>query len=416
MRRSAHLDPLPADSDIQLVEVSDERLVVVIPPGSKRGRSMAWFAFIWLLITSLVSAAFLMGSMSGGNNKPDRGAMWFVGSLLGLFFCVGLVLVYSALRLSRTRLLLALEPHQLALRDEFLGRSKTSVLPLDATSHAYLEEAYSENDVPVYRVRVSGLGEPARFGTGCSQREKDWLVQSFNHFLNVNEDHADAASEPETTTDSAAAPETDSAASLDKAAAPVFGSGFRRVESVPELSPDRLPEDSRVRVDDTEAGVFQISYLVLKSSKLLAIPFVMVGIFELLWVGIIISVIVTAAGGDRDAMTLIAVFGVFMIVIGLAPIIFLTLVKRARVSISITEDVLIARIGAANIGWHRAIPRDSILDVGIGQGQGPSNSARPNQAAVIWSNHTTLPVAISGDRQFLMHLAGLIRYGLQQRY
>ncbi len=435
MCRSEKLDPVPPDGTMQLVEATNERLVVVIPPGSRRGRAMARFATFWLLITVAAAGVAVAAISQGGNaaGNRDPGSHLVFAGVIGLFMIVGVVLAFAALRMSRTRLFIALEPHQLALRDEFLGRSKTSVLPLDSGSRATLEEAYSEGDESVFRVCVSGLGPPAKLATGCTEPEKRWLMESINRFLGVADDsRANDSVEGESTEEDSVADESGARAveaterpAADRAEMPaaaksVFGGDFRLLESAAEMSPDQLPEDSRLRVDDTEPGVFQLSYPVLTSSRPLLIPFIMAGIFEIIWICVAVSIVVTAFNGDRDAMMLIAMFGVFMIAVGIAPFVLLSMIKQARVSVSIVDDTVIARIGVIAKGWHRAIPRDSILDIGIGQplqtSPQPSQGrkALTGQAAVIWSSHTTLPVGLSGDREFLRQLCGLIRYGLNR--
>lgn len=420
MTHTAHIKAPPTGSTIELVEATDQRLVIVIPPGSGAGRRMGRFAVIWLLITSLVGGGFLAAFFDKLQFEGDAPPIWFIGPFLGLFFAVGLFLGYVSLRMSRTRLFVALERHQLALRDEFLGRSKTSVLPLDSSSRASLEEAYSEGDQPVYRVIVTGIDTPTKFGTGCSDTEKAWLVQTINQFLGVSK-----RDEPESSSEQPIdAPDDGSGAELRDEladAAPSFlGSSIRRIESAASITPTSLPESSRIRVNETEPGLFEVSYLVLTSRKPLLLPFVIVGTFELLWVGMILSIVATAVGGDGDALKLIGLFGVIMIAIGLAPMVLLSMVMQTRVTISITADAVIARIGAGTIGWHRAIPLESVLDVGIGQVQDSPGSTPGRRkllsglVAVIWSNHTTLPVAVSEDREFLTLFTSLIRYGLNQ--
>ncbi len=176
---NANLPPLPSASVIQVHDASSERLVVSIEPGKGAG-GIGFFAIVWNLFmavfTAVWGAAFLQQKATGGE--------FYVCLFLGVFWLIGLGFIFAWIKLKFERVLLSIEPDRVVLRRILLGRQRQSELSLDGTSQAQLTESYKQNDVPVYRVTITGWGSNSlHFGTSLTSAEKDWIVDAINSLL-----------------------------------------------------------------------------------------------------------------------------------------------------------------------------------------------------------------------------------------
>jgi hypothetical protein len=183
----------PAGSGIQLAEASESRVVMVIPPGGKRARGMGFFALVWLAITIPAGLIFLYAAISGeveweGDDPPP---IWAIVLFFSIFWSVGFVMGYVALKMKFESLMLCLEPGRLSIQRSMFGRRKMSTIQLQEHSEAVLRTSYSENDVPVYRIEIEGAARKQKFGTALQLVEKQWIVQTINRFLGHGLDDED---------------------------------------------------------------------------------------------------------------------------------------------------------------------------------------------------------------------------------
>jgi hypothetical protein len=176
---ASNYPPQPASSAIRVYDATTDRLVLDIPPGKHAG-GLGCFALLWnafmAVFTSFAGVAFF--------KEAQRPIEWLPIVLFGVFWLVGIGLIYGWLKLRFERCFLLVERDRAVLRKMFLGRQRQTELPLDESSRAQLIEAYRQNDVPVYRVTLSGVGGNAlHFGTSLTQEEKDWCVDAINALL-----------------------------------------------------------------------------------------------------------------------------------------------------------------------------------------------------------------------------------------
>lgn len=408
----------PSESSIQVVEESAERLVVLIPPGGKQSRFIGCFAMFWLLVTAIVSGVFCFAMVGDGMQWKGGKAppVWFLPLFLSAFWAVGIGMTIAWVRLRFTRLLLVLEPSRLAIKRELFNSTKVAVLELEESSQAVLESAYEENDRPVYRVCVTGVGREEKFGTGLAQPEKEWLVRTINGFLK-----SDAAADE--------SPAIDSAADAPQPASS-FGETTYRVSSrPPELAPADLPSDSPLSVDDSDPDRLKVSFVAVSSPVVKLGVGAFCGVFSLMWFGGLGAAawgsLTKLQAGELQGMGLLFVIvPLVMCFLGLGPLLICLAVWKGRVTISIDRDQFVPRLHVGPIGKSFPIATDSILDVGIGTGQKsptdvPIRGRRMGTigggaACVVLSTERSMPVSFSSEAQFNEQLAGLIRYQLRQ--
>jgi hypothetical protein len=171
--------PQPTGAMVRVHQSTADRLVLDIPPGKSAG-GLGCFAIFWNGFMALFTTVFAFGQ----NQANDRKELLFLWLFLGLFWLVGLGLIYGWLKLRFERCFLLVERDRAVLRRMFLGRRRQTELPLDESSRAELVEAYRQNDVPVYRVSITGAGGATlHFGTALEPSEKDWCVDAVNALL-----------------------------------------------------------------------------------------------------------------------------------------------------------------------------------------------------------------------------------------
>ena len=144
-------EPPPAESGIQILEADDARLMLSIPSGGKRSRSMGCFVVLWNLITMGVTGGFAAAAFQ------QDGPPWFVFLFLSLFWAVGVGMAVFWVKLRFERGYLFLSADRAVQQKILFGRKRNFETPLDERSEARLAESYQENDEPVYRVELAGV-------------------------------------------------------------------------------------------------------------------------------------------------------------------------------------------------------------------------------------------------------------------
>jgi hypothetical protein len=158
--------------------VAGGQLVICIPPGSsKANRSLGCFGIVWTGFMVVMT-----GGMAFGGAFRDAESLIAV-PILGIFWAVGLTMVYFWFRGRFGKTYVLVERDRLVLKFVLLGREKYREYPLNQDSRASLQESYRENDRPVYRVAVSTAGGDAKFGTFLESQEKQWIVDRINRHL-----------------------------------------------------------------------------------------------------------------------------------------------------------------------------------------------------------------------------------------
>ena len=168
----------PLDSRIEIIEAANDRLMLSIPPGGKRSRSLGCFALIWTSISVVVLVAMLFVVMQEKQRFPVAAAL-----IPGGFVLIGIVMTVIWIRMKFTRGYLFLEPERAVMQTILFNKKKNAEVQLNESSRAKLVESYSENDVPVYRIELGGFGKTISFGTAWDRPAKDWYVEAVNSFL-----------------------------------------------------------------------------------------------------------------------------------------------------------------------------------------------------------------------------------------
>jgi hypothetical protein len=447
----------PAGVGIQVVKSSDDQLVIAVPPGGKRARSIGCFGIAWLGITATVSGGFLFvdnAEQNGGDGPP----LLILIPFLGIFWAVGIGMIVAWVRMRFTQILLSVERDQFAIQKTLLGRKQLTKIPLDENSHAELVESYSENDQPVYAIQMEGVGETEKFATGLSYEEKRWLARSINQFLGVDQRSPsrirgtdarpefcdDCGSELMIGDGKRVCPdcgrvyldnlEEDSEGSSDddlSAMTDPSGTPARILERPPALDPYELPGDSKIRIDldDGETLAFSYGIQVPLILKIFAGSFLT--FFCCMWYGVVGTFIVGAIGGD-DPLAIklgILAFTSIFVISGLMPLGMLLSLFFGRGSIRLSRDKIVGSIGVLFLKKKKSISTESVSDVGLAttmlsnrqfRRQGVRHSTltlgplSSQMGVVIKSSEFNMPLTMSSDAQFNEQVAGLVRFQLER--
>lgn len=171
--------PLPEKSRIEIIESSDDRRVFFLPGGSQGTGGLGCFALMWNGFMVVFTTAMAAGFKQQGNDAP----LILIFLFVGLFWAVGLGMVYFWLRMRFTRTFVHLDREQLVVQKVLFGRKKITQTTFGPESKAELVVAYEQNDVPVHSVAVRGVDRTEKFGTALTEIEKQWFVDSINGFL-----------------------------------------------------------------------------------------------------------------------------------------------------------------------------------------------------------------------------------------
>jgi len=448
---------MPESSRIQIVESSSDRLVLVLPQGGRNARGLGCFAFFWLLITAAVSVPVLgaqlgfLGDIKWDGDPPPN---WAIGLFFLVFWAVGIGMSYAWLKMAFTRTMLSLEPTRFAVQYELFGKKSLRVLELDANSNAELAEAYQQNDVPVYRIAVTGLSGEEKFGTALETIEKEWLVTAINGFLGHDSMLADqsptsggvgfhAATCPQCSTqlrEVTGGCVCDGCGYLSDLplvetktppkSYPTFnGLNVMQTERTGELSPLDLPVSSRLVVDDSNPDAAKITYVAMPSGPMKYGIAAFLGVFCCGWFGGVATFMTIALQdvlkhGLAGPQVLFVVIPVIFLVSGLLPLAALCTVAFGKCVILINGDWVRGRIQCGPFFKEKRIATASIHDVGLGVSSSGSSTvpvrghARKSvvrgPVAMVFSQQLSLPLSLSNDVSFNRQLAGLVAYQLRQ--
>ncbi|NNJ25748.1 hypothetical protein [Alienimonas chondri] len=387
------------------------RLVLSVPPGKKRARSLLIFTLLWNAISWTVAGAFWGVALTEGVDwtlvpaENENGPVpWFVLPLTGLFPAIGVGLAFWWTKMRYTRTLVFAERGSkagtgtVAVRTEWFGRQKTRSVSLVPGDRATLEEAYQENDVPRHRVRVGPKEVDDRtvsFGTMWDEELVRWVADAINRTLGVD-------APDEFGDDPDAPPETVSVSALDESDNPLVRETLdargRSVIEVP-LWPG-WPPGKRALVAFGAA-------------------------FAILWWTILGF---TVAGDWREARRngdwfdpFGLLFNLPFAVAGLVWVSGLIAVCRAKVRTTVGDQFLTVRFGTGLLRYTKSIRRERIEDVVLWKNFGAiKSSGRTHRMAVAavrlappetFGEH--FPLSLGGDRAMAATVAALVRHRLE---
>lgn len=174
---SLDLPPLPAGSQIQVIEASTNRLIFQLPAGGKQVMRNGWEVFRFIVSLCLFTPMFLFGLAQQGAAGLELALLL---TTLAFFWFFGLRKLHFWIKTRFERMFLLIDRQTIAIKTTLFGNKRIQEFILTPTSQATLE---TSADGHVYDVAVSVANDTVKFGRLLSNDEKDWLVDCINEHL-----------------------------------------------------------------------------------------------------------------------------------------------------------------------------------------------------------------------------------------
>ena len=390
--------PPPAGSRIQIIEADENRQVIFIPEGGKRSKSIGLFALIWNSIIGIVSAGIFLAG--GGKELP----VLFVIPFLGLFWLVGLGMLFWWLKMRFTRTTLLLEAERIVIQRIFLGRKSITETSLKPDSHATLLVAYEEDNVPVYTVAIEGTDRTAKFGTRLSREEKNWFIENLNRFLNVSP----SASEWNDLDQQDAHPATD---------------------VIPEkISPYDLSVGSLVTVEESHSNRLKFHYPAFPKSKMLKSMMRFVALFSLVWMAIVYFCFAPGFTKNNEVGFQVVEFMIagVMFFSGLLPFLVILGLMKSRITVDLSPERICGRWHFGPLSVQKELPTASLTRVALTNRLDKSRPSNKNTIRVghkslhslkvctVFAREEFLPLTTFHELATAREIAGLLIHRLEE--
>jgi uncharacterized membrane protein len=180
-QRAGFADQPPAGTKIRRETIGDDQVIWHIPAVGKFGFFL-FFAIFWLLITGAVSGGFLLAFITGKKIDGD-GPGWLIIPFFGLFWAVGLGMLYAAFRNKYMKHTVTFGGERITLKKDMFGRTSEKSLARSSVSSVSQKEFYQQNYKAVYGIEIRGSEGKLRFGSALSAEDKSWLVADFKRVL-----------------------------------------------------------------------------------------------------------------------------------------------------------------------------------------------------------------------------------------
>lgn len=361
---------LPRGTRLDVMEAAADRLVLAIPAGGPKTRSLFVFAFVWnVFCLGMTTFLVVMG-------------LEFVFALamlpfITLFVLVGLYLIGSYISMRFTRWNLLVTPEEVALQRIVFHRRSILQTELDEDSAARLVESYSQNGDAVYRVEIPGVQRTASFGTSLSRADKDWIVASVNHVLRRDP------------------PET------------VFRSNSDSATEIPFeiVRPSAIDENSTIEVHVSSPQQLQFSTAIVPArARLVAV--LTLGFVCFLWGGVGLARLLVP-GGMIDA-----VGGGLLIALAAVPFALCRAVVRGRVTVTASEQQFETRVHWGIL--RKSFRRETQSAEKVTIQAATRDPADDSLASVIVQLGHSKFLAGWGTVSTCREIAGLVRYQFEQ--
>jgi hypothetical protein len=414
---------------MQIVEQGRGRLVLFIPAGGSGANGLGCFAIVWNGFMTLFTSFMLFGAAQ--QNAPP----WPMWAFVGLFWAIGLTLIYFAIKMKYERLLLLVEPSRAVLQRTLFSRVRTEEADLAEGSAASLVKSYEQNDVPVYAVAIAGVQREIRFGTQLSDPEKNWITKRVNAVLGVKGQDDDEFDEmpamvfryPEQCAQCGGSLGSSAEANSQHELTCPFCGHVHRGEMVaiePSFSEAAeatvvaptgpFPADQVDLIDQTpDRLVFATRIAQSPSSRLGAGLFL--GVFALIWNVITFSFVVGTLFAPGFFKIFALLFSIPFIGIGLvvAGAALFTLFGRQRVTVD--RERLTSKWIAGPLHYTRSFPTSDIDRVTVQYSpwqttqRGRKRSAElPRKLAIVWAGSRWMPLQALPNEHVALHLRKLV--------
>ena len=360
----------PSDSYIQIVELSEDRLVMHFPTRANSATALGIFSLCWNVFVGIFSIFFL--AAAGG-----QVGIPFALSFLGIFWLISFSMTYFWFRLKYTKVNLFLDSERLVVQKICGWKKWITEITLDANSKAILKQAFRQNGSLVYSLEVTGMGTTISWGTGLSIEDKHWVKSTINSFLGQIDESPDIPAKLATshflgkvqcTHCGVAITDPELNRSLETAICPQCDQPVLSPEvqaqitkPIDNLSPNDIPQSSLVSIEDSHSDRLQLRFplLVGKSKRVVSV----IGLFLVTFLTaplLGLALILWRKNVNLGGLSLIQVL------FALSFWVLVMLVIRAgKIALHLNDQTLKVQYGWKIVQVQRVIPLESIEKVSI---------------------------------------------------
>ncbi len=175
----------PAQSRIELVESTGERLVLEIQPGNGRTTRMGWAVLAGVIFVCYLSQPHLFPNFKPGQAADLSRAKFYLYFAASWVIVVWGVAYWARLQFECTRLLI--ERDRVAVERVLFGWTRSEEVTFATAPCALVLEAFRGKFFPNQIVGIVGPNIRVTFGRMLTDTEKEWLVRRINRFFRAGE-------------------------------------------------------------------------------------------------------------------------------------------------------------------------------------------------------------------------------------
>jgi hypothetical protein len=180
---SDEIPSLPGQSRIELVESTDERLVLDIRPGNERTTRMGWGVLVGVIFVCYLSQPHVLAHFRRGQ-VPDLSRLKLYLYFAGCWVIVVWGLAYWVrLHFEFTRLLI--ERDRVVVERVLFGWTRMEEVTFATAPCALILDSFRGKFFPNHLVGIVGQNVRVTFGRMLTDIEKEWLVTRINRFFHA---------------------------------------------------------------------------------------------------------------------------------------------------------------------------------------------------------------------------------------
>jgi hypothetical protein len=362
---------------IQIVEQTPDRLLLALDAAGRGAISLVVFAILWNAISWTVAIAFLSAGALG--QMGAAGVVPFLG--IGLFLVIGAFFIAWAINATFGRAFVLVERNRASVQSILFGWKRTKSVELGPASLAALEEAYKQNEVPVYRVKITGPNGVVRFGTALLHADKLWTVTTINQFLS-----------PAACGDGVPSP----------LALNAFAALWQLAENAAPVEPMNLSAGSLVRIVDSGEDRLAFSLPLLPKR----VGFVWASVV-FIGLSLIVGFVWSAGVGNHGGAA--TVFLLPFVLVVLLQVAACVAIFRGRIIVRVDTERVLVRWHLGPVGPSKSLPTSGVDKVAV-----VASGEAMRHLALVGSGSTTIPLTTLHDRTTDEEVAGLVRWQLER--
>lgn len=189
----------PADSLIEVEQLSEQELTIRIPPAGiwKGSKGLFLFSLFWCGFLVVFDGIALSSMLAANNPQANADGGWALVAFSGLFWAVGIAMLLGAINMGRRKAALAVVAGELmAIQTGIFGSKKREWRCEEVKSIESGSSGMEVNKVPILELQITGTDD-IKFGllAGRAEEEIEWLAYTLRSAVFPRAEQSDQDSE-----------------------------------------------------------------------------------------------------------------------------------------------------------------------------------------------------------------------------